>query len=127
MRLLLDTHVFLWWIAGDPALKSPARKVIADRGNDCLVSIVSFWEIAIKKSLGKLEVPEPLASFFAEQLAVNEFGLLDLEIAHVAKVASLPFHHRDPFDRLLAAQAIEADLKIVSADPVFREYGLEVI
>jgi PIN domain nuclease of toxin-antitoxin system len=127
MRVLLDTHVFLWWIAGDPILKGPARKVIGDRGNDCLVSIVSLWEIAIKKSLGKLEVPDPLSSFFAEQLAANEFVLLDLEIAHVAKVASLPFHHRDPFDRLLTAQAIEEKLKVVSTDRVFREYGLEVI
>lgn len=127
MRLLLDTHVFLWWIADDSALKAPARKAIGDKGNDCLVSIVSLWEIAIKKSLGKLEAPEPLASFFAEELAANDLVLLDLEIAHVAKVASLPFHHRDPFDRLLAAQAIEANLKIVTSDPIFRDYGLEVI
>ncbi len=127
MKLLLDTHVFLWWIADDPALKRAARKAIGSKDNECLVSIVSLWEIAIKKSLGKLEAPEPLASFFAEELAANEFGLLNLEIAHVARVASLPFHHRDPFDRLLAAQAIEASLEFISSDPVFRKYGVKVM
>jgi PIN domain nuclease of toxin-antitoxin system len=127
VRLLLDTNVFLWWIAGAPVLKNPARMAITDPENECFVSIASFWEIAIKKSLGRLEVPDPLASFFSEQLAANAFGLLDLKIAHVARVASLPFHHRDPFDRLLAAQATEENLRIVSADTVFLKYGVEVI
>lgn len=124
MKLLLDTHAFLWWIEGRPALAKRASAAVASANNEVLFSIVSCWELAIKLSLGKLRLPQNHARFIPEQLSANGFSLLDLELGHVARVAGLPFHHRDPFDRLLAAQALEEQLAIVSADPVFRTYGV---
>ena len=92
-----------------------------------LFSIASCWELAIKLSLGKVRVPGSLDRFIPEQLTLNGFALLDVELRHVLRVAALPFHHRDPFDRLLAAQALEDQLAIVSADPVFRKYGVTTV
>jgi PIN domain nuclease of toxin-antitoxin system len=122
MRLLLDTHAFLWWIADDARLSKRARSAIARRRDECFVSVASCWEIAIKVSLEKLILESPVDRFIPEQLAVNSFGLLPIEFAHVARVARFAFH-RDPFDRLLAAQAVIEDLTLVSADPIFRRYG----
>lgn len=124
MRLLLDTHAFLWWVEDAVALSRKARSAIADPENECLLSLVSCWEMAIKISLGKLRLPAALERFVPDQLATNAFRQQDILFRHVARVSSLPFHHRDPFDRLLAAQAIEEGLAIVSADAVFRKYGL---
>lgn len=125
MRVLVDTRAFLWWIDDSSALSSKARKAIADPGNECLLSVASCWEMAVKISLGKLHLPRVMDRFIPEQLALNAFHQLGIEFRHVARVASLPFHHRDPFDRLLAAQALEEDCPIVSADRVFRRYGVE--
>jgi PIN domain nuclease of toxin-antitoxin system len=125
MRLLLDTHAFLWWIADDARLSKRARSAIATRRDECFVSLASCWEIAIKVSLEKLKLEAPVDRFIPEQLAVNSFSLLSIEFAHVARVARLPFHHRDPFDRLLAGQALIDDLTVVSADPIFRRYGVK--
>ena len=125
MKLIVDTHAFLWWIADDPALSRRARAALADAGNECLLSVASAWEIAIKVSLGKLELPGDVRRFLPEQIAANGFGVLPVEIAHATRLAALPFHHRDPFDRLLAAQALEEGVAIVSADPVFRSYGVK--
>ena len=130
MRLLLDTHAFLWWVNDHDALSSRARASIADRGNECLLSLASCWEMAIKVGIGKLELPgKPgkIIRFVEEQLAANGFRSLPIELPHVARVATLPFRHRDPFDRLLAAQALAEDLTLVSADPVFRKYGIKRI
>ena len=127
MRILLDTHAFLWWIDDNRALSRKARKSISDSSNECLLSLASCWEIATKVSLGKLVLPGVVDRFIPEQLAVNAFRQLTIEFRHVARVASLPFHHRDPFDRLLAAQALEEQCAIVSADPVFKRYGIERI
>jgi PIN domain nuclease of toxin-antitoxin system len=124
MELLLDTHVFLWWVDGVRALPKAARAAIADPANGCRLSLVSCWEMAIKSSLGKLKLPAPIERFVPEQLAANGFRLLDIDLADIARVATLPFHHRDPFDRLLAAQALDGGLAIVSADGVFRRYGV---
>jgi len=124
VRLLVDTHAFLWWIADDTSLSQKARDAIADPANECLLSAASAWEIAIKASLGKLALDEEVARFVPEQLALNAFGVLPVELGHALRVASLPFHHRDPFDRLLAAQALEEELPVVSADAVFRRYGV---
>ena len=123
MRLLLDTHAFLWWIADDARLSKRARSAIASRRDTCFVSVASCWEIAIKVSLEKLKLESPVDRFIPEQLAVNSFSLLPIEFAHVARVARFAFHHRDPFDRLLAAQAVIEDLTLVSADPIFPRYG----
>lgn len=127
MRLLLDTHAFLWWIEGTPAVGRRARVAVANPDNEVLFSIASCWELAIKLSLGKLRLAESLTRFIPEQLRVNGFSLLDVQLRHVVRVADLPFRHRDPFDRLLVAQALEDDLTVVSADRVFRKYGVAVL
>lgn len=123
MTLLLDTQAFLWWVTDDPRLSSRARRAIA--GTPCLLSIASCWEMAIKASVGKLDIRRPIERFFQEQLEVNGFSLLPVSLEHAAGVAGLPFHHRDPFDRLLAAQALHQQIPIVSSDPVFRKYGVK--
>jgi len=124
MRVLLDTHVLLWWVDDASSLSRRARTTISDPGNECLLSLASCWEMAIKLSLGKLRLSGAIERFIPEQLAANGFHQLAIDFRHVAKVATLPFHHRDPFDRLLAAQAIAERCAIVSADPVFRKYGV---
>jgi PIN domain nuclease of toxin-antitoxin system len=125
VKLLLDTHAFLWWIGDDESLGGKARKAIANDRNHCFLSMASCWEMAIKKSLGKLEIPVPVDGFVAEQLAANRFTLLPIDLRHVSHVSRLAFHHRDPFDRLLVAQAREEGLAIASADPMFNKYGIE--
>jgi PIN domain nuclease of toxin-antitoxin system len=127
VRVLLDTHTLLWWVDDAPVLSSRARAAVADPENECLFSLASLWEMAIKLSLGKLELPSSIESFVARHLLGGGFRSLEIEIGHVARVARLPFHHRDPFDRLLAAQALEEDLAIVSRDPVFKRYGIRRI
>lgn len=125
MRLLLDTHVFLWWVDDARELSKRARNAIANPGNECMLSLVSCWEMAIKVSTGKLELPTPVERFVPEQLASNGFRQLEIGFRHVARVANLEFHHRDPFDRLLAAQAAIEGLTLVSADPIFRSYSIK--
>lgn len=127
MRLLLDTHAFLWWIEGTPAVGRRARAAVSNPDNEILFSIASCWELAIKLSLGKLRLTQKLDRFLVEQLTLNGFSLLDLELRHVVRVADLPFHHRDPFDRLLVAQALEDGLAVVSADRVWRKYGVTLV
>lgn len=124
MQLLLDTHAFLWWIDDAPALSKKARAAIGKAGNECFVSLASCWEMAIKSSLGKLTLSQPLDRFIPEQLAANGFQLLDIDFRHVSRVAAMPFHHRDPFDRLLIAQASAEKLTMVSADAGFDAYDL---
>lgn len=127
MQLLLDTHTFLWWVSDAPELTGKARKAIADGANVCYLSLASCWEMAIKASLGKLSLATPLEQFIPEQLAANAISLLPIDFRHAARVESLPFHHRDPFDRLLVAQAQTEKLAIVSADAVLSEYGVRRI
>lgn len=124
MRVLLDTHAFLWGVADDPRLSLGARRAIAD-ATERFLSIASCWEIAIKVSCGKLTLPKPFEKFIPEQLELNPFRLLPIDLDDVARAGALPFHHRDPFDRMLAAQALNDELTIVSADPVFRKYGVK--
>jgi PIN domain nuclease of toxin-antitoxin system len=126
-RLLLDTHTFLWWVDDAPELTAAARRVIADVNNICYLSNASCWEMAIKSSLGKLSLARPVERFVSEQLTANGFTLLNIELRHVAKVEKLPFHHRDPFDRLLIAQATTEKLTIVTADSSFFNYGVKVL
>ena len=127
MKLLLDTHAFLWWVAASGELSRKARSAVGSARNDCFVSVASGWEIAIKVSLGKLRIEGALDRFLPEQLAANGFRPLAIDLKHAARVATLPFHHRDPFDRLLVAQALEEDLAVVTADPVFAKYGVNRI
>jgi PIN domain nuclease of toxin-antitoxin system len=125
VTVLLDTHTFLWWVADAPTLSRRASKAIAESA--CLLSMASCWEMAIKASLGKLDVPRPMARFLQQQLEVNGFELLPIALEHAAAVRELPFHHRDPFDRLIAAQARHEDIPLVTSDPVFTQYGVKRI
>jgi PIN domain nuclease of toxin-antitoxin system len=125
MTLLLDTQAFLWWVTDDRRLSKRARTAIA--ATPCVVSIASCWEMAIKVSIGKLTVPLAVDRFVQEQLEINGFSLLPVSLEAAAAVADMPFHHRDPFDRLLAAQARRERIAIVSADRVFTKYGVRRI
>jgi PIN domain nuclease of toxin-antitoxin system len=122
--VLLDTHAFLWWVEDDRRLSLRAREAIA-AATDGFLSIASCWEIAIKVSRGRLKLAKPIERLVPEQLGLNGFQLLQVDLDDVASVATLPFHHGDPFDRLLVAQALSEELVIVSADPVFRKYGVK--
>ena len=124
MRLLLDTHTFLWFIDDNPRLSSNAKSLL-ESDNDLLLSTASLWEIAIKLSLGKLGLPQPFERFVRQELRVNAIDILQIETVHLHVVSSLPFHHRDPFDRLLVAQATVDLLPIVSADEEFDAYSIE--
>ncbi len=124
MALLLDTHAFLWFVNDDPRLSSVAAERIAEPKERVVVSVVSAWEITIKMGLGKLAVNRPLRQFWRENLALNAFEPLEITIDHVLAVEDLPPHHRDPFDRLLIAQARTEDLDLVSADGIFDAYGV---
>ena len=125
MRLLLDTHAFLWWVGANRELSRRARAAIGSGRNECFVSVASGWEIGIKVSLGALKVEGALDRFLPEQLAANSFQPLPVELRHCARLAALPFHHRDPFDRMLVAQALEEEFAVVTADPVFAKYGVK--
>lgn len=126
MRLLLDTHAFLWFVGGEASLSAAARSAIVDPANQAFVSIASAWEVAIKVSLGKLTVDAlTVAGFFDEQMEANGFAYLPIEPRHVFRVATLPFHHRDPFDRLLIAQALEESMTLVTREAAaFGPYGV---
>ena len=127
MRVLVDTQVFLWWVEGNRTLPVKARAALADRDNECLFSLVSVWELAIKAGLGKLKLALPVQRYVIEHVAANGFRMLDIQLAHVGRVESLASHHGDPFDRLLIAQALEEKIPVVTADPVFRDYGVKRI
>lgn len=124
MKLLLDAHSFLWFIGGDERLSLTARALIEDATNDVSLSVASLWEMAIKISLGRLQFAQPFETLIPQQISVNRITVLNITISHTAKVAVLPFHQRDPFDRLLAAQALVEQMPIVSRDPEFDAYGV---
>lgn len=121
MKFLLDTHTFLWFIDDSPQL-SQKGKALLEANNALLLSIASLWEIAIKLSLGKLTVKMPTEVLMTQQLTCNDIDVLPITVAHLLVVSTLPLHHRDPFDRLLIAQAIVEQTPIVSADPAFDAY-----
>ena len=125
MKLLLDTHAFLWFISGSAALSSHARALIEDEANDKLVSIGSVWEIAIKTSIGKLPLAKPFGQLIPDQLQRGGFEVLGLTVGHTAQLAQLPHHHRDPFDRMLVAQCLAENLPLVSSDEALDAYGIK--
>lgn len=127
MRALLDTHVFLWWITDDPRLSPRVRKIIRNGKNELFLSAASGWEIAIKARLGRLELPATPERFIPEQMAINAIASLPIQMSHTLHVHALPGHHRDPFDRLLIAQAQLENLPIVTADPQIAHYPVKVI
>lgn len=122
---LLDTHTFLWFINDDNALSATAKALIKDPTNSIHLSIASVWEMAIKVSLGKLAVPSPFAVFVEEQLRENSILLLGITTAHTGVVATLPFHHRDPFDRLIIVQSLTEEFPVIGSDDVFDQYGVQ--
>ena len=124
MRLLLDTHSFLWFTSNDSKLSDVAYAAIKHVNNEVFVSIASVWEIAIKVSIGKFDLRKPVDEFVEEQLESAGIELLNISVTHVAAVSHMPFHHRDPFDRLLIAQAKVENLSLVSVDAKFDVYGV---
>jgi len=124
MKLLLDTHTFLRFIDDSPQL-SQKGKALLEADNALLLSIASLWEIAIKLSLGKLTVKMSTEVLMTQQLTRNDIDVLPITVAHLLVVSTLPLHHRDPFDRLLIAQAIVEQTPIVSADPAFDAYPVQ--
>lgn len=127
MRLLLDTHVLLW-AATDPSLLTPAaRRALEDGTNEACVSVVSAWEIAIKQSLGKLTLARPAEHWVPDVVRGMALDVATIELAAALRVRGLPWHHRDPFDRLIAAQALEHGYTLVTRDVVFAHYGVAVL
>jgi PIN domain nuclease of toxin-antitoxin system len=124
MRILLDTHTLLWFIEADSQLSVRARHRIEESETDVYLSIASVWEMAIKVSVGKLALRGPLEEVVSYQQQANNITILAITIDHIARLTTLPFHHRDPFDRLLIAQAIAENLPILSVDSVFDAYGV---
>lgn len=122
MRLLLDTHIVLWYILGDETLSLPWRNLIQSTQNQKVVSIISLWEIAIKTNIGKLKIQYPL-----DQLIPAEFQLLPIELPHLLAYQKLPLHHRDPFDRMLIAQAQVAGLTLMTHDTNFPLYDVALL
>ena len=127
MELLLDTHSFLWFIGGDKRLSAEAKEAIADLENEAFLSIGSLWEIAIKLNVGKLKLPRPFGALIPEQLMQNEIRVLRAELSHLTKYVGLPLHHRDPFDRLIIAQAQVEEMTVVSKDEAFESYDVDLL
>jgi PIN domain nuclease of toxin-antitoxin system len=121
--VLLDTHAFLWAITNDARMSQRARNVYLDERNRLLLSVASVWEMAIKSSLGRLTFSKALTAFLDEQLSANGISVLEISRAHAEGVEALPFHHRDPFDRLLVSQALAERAPILSADAALDHYA----
>ncbi|NBR07731.1 MAG: type II toxin-antitoxin system VapC family toxin [Planctomycetes bacterium] len=124
MNILLDTHTFLWFWWDDPLLGSRAKNVIRDPANRKLVSLVSYWEVAIKLSQKKIDLGGPYKSFMTKNMLLNNFEILPISEDHLAELIDLPFHHKDPFDRMLVVQALHENIPIISKDLHFDAYGV---
>jgi PIN domain nuclease of toxin-antitoxin system len=126
MKAILDTHSFLWALAGDARMSRHARDVFAGSA-DLFLSIASIWEIVIKVQSGKLNLPRPAGPYVLRKLAENRISSLPISLDHLLALERLPMHHRDPFDRMLIAQSIEEDWPIITADPKFKQYPVQII
>jgi len=127
VRLLVDTHVILWWADDEARLSAPALKLMRDGHNELIWSMASSWEIAVKLAAGKLELGRPVQRFFADLLVEHGMEILPIDHEHCVRLAELPLHHRDPFDRMLVVQAQQARIPILSADQKLTKYDVEVI
>jgi PIN domain nuclease of toxin-antitoxin system len=123
VRLLIDSHAFLWWGAGSRALGIAARSAIADPANEVLVSVAALWELVIKASSGKLVLPDDIEVMAASQ----GFSLLPINIAHLRRYGMLPRLHRDPFDQMMISQALAEGIPIATSDPAFAAYGVQIV
>ena len=127
VRVLLDTHALLWWLFDDPKLSRKARRAIADPDTEALVSSASAWEIATKHRLGKLPEAGDVVTKLPAYLRAGRFNELPISVAHALQAGRLPGPHRDPFDRMLISQAAAESLPVVTNDPIFRDYGTQVL
>ncbi len=127
MTCLLDTHCFLWAILDAPRLSSRAGQIVRDGRNELLLSVASIWEIILKAQIGRLQFPRPAADFLKIQIVVNRIRVLPIGLADALRLEGLPLHHRDPFDRMLVAQAMEEGVPILSANAALQAYGAEII
>ncbi|MDZ8109529.1 MAG: type II toxin-antitoxin system VapC family toxin [Nostoc sp. DedQUE12a] len=123
MQQLLDTHAFIWFIMGDPRISNNLRNQIEN--NDNCLSIASVWEMAIKHSIGKLSFNLNFSEFVEQQIIMNGIQLVNIKIEHILAVSQIPLHHRDPFDRMLIAQAIVENIPVLSADTIFDAYPIQ--
>lgn len=126
MKAILDTHAFLWALAGDARLSGHARDIFTG-STDLSLSIASVWEILIKAQSGKLSFPRPAGPYVLSRMAENRIKRLPITIDHLLALDRLPVHHRDPFDRMLIAQSMEEHWPIITADPIFKKYPVQVI
>lgn len=126
MQLLIDTHILIWFLEGNNLLSKPRRQIIADSNNNVFVSIASLWEIAIKISIGKLTLNKPLADVI-KQIGIENIEILPISPEHTLQVSVLPFHHRDPFDRIIIAQAQVENLPIMTDDGEFGNYRIKIL
>jgi PIN domain nuclease of toxin-antitoxin system len=127
MRLLLDTHVFVWWDISPKKIPSHVRAALADANNSLVLSVASVWEMQIKIQLGKLHLTRPLPDVVLAQQQSNSVKLMPITIDHVWALDPLPWHHKDPFDRLLVAQANAENAVLVSEDSAFSKYGVNIL
>ena len=127
MRLLLDTQCWLWWFAQPEKLNEQVIDQISEEANEVWFSVASIWEMGIKVSIGKLPLPEPIDPYVSTRMAQMGARSLEITATHALQVAALPLHHRDPFDRMLIAQAQVEDMTIVSADAMFKQYDLSLL
>ena len=127
MKFIADTHAFIWFVTDAPQLSAQAKKLFESPESERLLSMASIWEIAIKTNLGKLSFDKPLEQFLPEQIALNYIRLLDISLSHALRVATLPGHHRDPFDRMIVAQSLVENLPVLSNDDTLDAYGIKRI
>lgn len=127
MKLLLDTHIFIWWADHPEKLSPAALSALEDEANELLLSVASVWEMQIKIQLGKLKLSLPLKELVKTQQQTNDITISPVELTHVLALDALPFHHKDPFDRLLIAQSNEEDLTLVTADSQFSAYSVKLL
>jgi PIN domain nuclease of toxin-antitoxin system len=127
MKVLLDAHAFLWYFAADPRLSTTAAATMADLRNELHISIATLWEIGIKSSMGKLSLPAPFATLIPQQLKLASIRVMEIRVEHIGVLCALPFHHKDPFDRMVAAQCQTENLPVLSLDVVFDKYGIQRI
>ena len=127
MKLLVDTHTFLWLVEGSPKLSSTAKAALANRNNELYLSVASIWELAIKVGNKKMALTDPLDMFVGKWTLAYQLALLPIDAAHVLAVVGLPDHHRDPFDRILIAQAHVESMTLVSVDAKFAPYSVPIL
>ena len=127
MKALLDTHVLLWWLVDDARLSEKARRILSNAESEVYLSAASAWELAIKVTLGRIELPEPPRGLIPKVLRDQGFKALDITMAHALRVSELPLHHRDPFDRILVSQSLVERIPLLTADPMLAEYEARIV